>query len=145
MIKKFHRLLKGHIWDAGQCREKESDIVEKYPDGRSQIRFKTVKPTDINSFMSQLLGYWNRCLKELWINPLIAVAACNLDFLCIHPFSDGDGRVSRLLFLLQCCHLGYDVGRYISIERVIEQNKERYYETLEMSSQGWHQRNHNPW
>lgn len=145
MVKEFHRLVKGHIWDAGQYREKESDIVEKYPDGRSRIRFKTVKPTDINSFMSQLLSYWTRCLKERWIHPLIAVAACNLDFLCIHPFRDGNGRVSRLLFLLQCYYLGYDVGRYISIERVIEQNKERYYETLEMSSQGWHQRNHNPW
>jgi Fic family protein len=76
---------------------------------------------------------------------LIALAAFNLDFLCIHPFRDGNGRVSRLLLLLQCYHLGHDVGRYISLERLIEQNKDRYYETLEQSSQGWHEGKHDPW
>ena len=73
------------------------------------------------------------------------MAAFNLDFLCIHPFRDGNGRVSRLLLLLQCYHLGYEVGRYVSLERLIEQNKERYYETLEQSSAGWHQGRHDPW
>jgi hypothetical protein len=69
----------------------------------------------------------------------------NLDFLCIHPFRDGNGRVSRLLLLLQCYHLGYEVGRFISLERVIEENKERYYETLAQSSEGWHEGQHTPW
>ena len=69
----------------------------------------------------------------------------SLDFLCIHPFRDGNGRVSRLLLLLQCYHLGFEVGRYISLERLIEQNKERYYETLEQSSQSWHEGKHDPW
>jgi Fic family protein len=64
---------------------------------------------------------------------------------CIHPFRDGNGRVSRLLMLLQCYHLGIEVGRYISLERLIEQNKERYYETLAQSSQGWHDGRHDPW
>jgi Fic family protein len=73
------------------------------------------------------------------------LVAFNLDFLCIHPFRDGNGRVSRLLLLLQCYHLGLEVGRYISLERLIEQNKERYYETLEQSSQGWHEGKHDPW
>jgi len=77
--------------------------------------------------------------------PLLALAAFNLDFLCIHPFRDGNGRVSRLLLLLQCYHLGFDVGRYISLERIIEENKERYYETLEESSRGWHSGRHDPW
>lgn len=76
---------------------------------------------------------------------MIALAAFNLDFLCIHPFRDGNGRVSRLLLLLQCYSRGYEVGRYISLERLIEQNKERYYETLEQSSQGWHEGKHDPW
>ena len=76
---------------------------------------------------------------------MIALAAFNLDFLCIHPFRDGNGRVSRLMLLLQCYHLGFEVGRYISLERLIEQNKERYYETLEQSSQGWHEGKHDPW
>jgi Fic family protein len=73
------------------------------------------------------------------------MATFNLDFLCIHPFRDGNGRVSRLLLLLQCYHLGYEVGHYISLERLIEQNKERYYETLEKSSEGWQEGKHNPW
>jgi len=76
---------------------------------------------------------------------LILLAGANLDFLCVHPFRDGNGRVSRLLMLLQCYHLGFEVGRYISLERLIEENKERYYETLEESSQGWHEGKHDPW
>jgi len=73
------------------------------------------------------------------------MCAFNLDFLCIHPFRDGNGRTSRLLFVQQCYHLGLEVGRYISLERVIEQNKERYYETLQGSSAGWHGGKHDPW
>ncbi|HNR99594.1 MAG TPA: Fic family protein [Planctomycetota bacterium] len=69
----------------------------------------------------------------------------NLDFLCIHPFRDGNGRVSRLLFLLSCYHCGIEAGRYVSLERLIEQNKERYYEVLEQSSQRWHGGTHDPW
>ncbi|MBF0159352.1 MAG: Fic family protein [Magnetococcales bacterium] len=76
---------------------------------------------------------------------MLALAAFNLDFLCIHPFRDGNGRVSRLLWLLQSDQLGYQVGRYISLERLVEQNKDRYYETLEQSSQGWHDGKHDPW
>src|SRR5437764_69747 len=68
-----------------------------------------------------------------------------LDFLCIHPFRDGNGRVSRLLMLLLCYYAGAEVGRYISIERLIEENKQRYYETLELSSKDWHEGKHNPW
>jgi Fic family protein len=83
--------------------------------------------------------------KVLCSTSLIAAVAVNLDFLCIHPFRDGNGRVSRLLLLLQCYHLGYEVGRYISLERLIERNRERYYETLEASSQRWHQGRHDPW
>ena len=69
----------------------------------------------------------------------------NLDFLCIHPFRDGNGRVSRLLLLLQSYHIGLEVGRYVSLERVIEENKDRYYETLEQSSQRWHEGTHDRW
>ncbi|HVN24480.1 MAG TPA: Fic family protein [Syntrophorhabdales bacterium] len=63
----------------------------------------------------------------------------------IHPFRDGNGRVSRLLLLLQCYHLGYEVGRYISLERLIEESKERYYETLEQSSVWWHEGKNDAW
>ena len=95
--------------------------------------------------MRELIELWNRSLDERWVHPLIGLAAFNLDFLCIHPFRDGNGRVSRLLLLLQCYHLGYEVGRYISLERLIEQNKERYYETLEQSSLRWQEGKHDPW
>lgn len=84
-------------------------------------------------------------MRERWVHPLIALGAFNLDFLCIHPFRDGNGRVSRLLLLLQLYHLGFEVGHYISIERLIEENKERYFETLEQGSQGWHEGKHDPW
>jgi len=88
---------------------------------------------------------WDRGLRERWIHPLILLGALNLDFLCIHPFRDGNGRVSRLVLLLGCYHLGLDVGRYISLERTIEENKERYYETLALSSRGWDTGRHDAW
>ena len=139
-IRKLHRLTRGDISDAGKYKDKDSNIIEKYPDGRERVRFRAVPAAKTS---------WSRCgiapFDERWVHPLITLASFNLDFLCIHPFRDGNGRVSRLLFLLQCYHLGYEVGRYISLERLIEENKERYYETLEQSSQGWHQGKHNPW
>ena len=95
--------------------------------------------------MREMIELWNRCMEERWVHPFIALAAFNLDFLCIHPFRDGNGRVSRLLLLLQCYHFGFGVGRYISLERLIEQNKGRYYETLEQSSLPWQEGKHNPW
>jgi Fic family protein len=144
-ILKLHRTIRGDISDAGKYKEKDGDIIEKYSDGRERVRFKTVEATRAQVAMGQLIELWKDCLDEKWVHPLIALAAFNLDFLCIHPFRDGNGRVSRLLLLLQCYHLGYEVGRYISIERLIEQNKERYYETLEQSSQGWHEGKHDPW
>ena len=144
-VLRFHKLAKGVIWDAGKYKERTSDIIERYPDGTIRIRFKTVTPDKIPLYMSELTDRWSQCLRERWVHPLIAMAAFNLDFLCIHPFRDGNGRVSRLLLLLQCYHLGYEAGRYISIERIIEQSKDRYYETLEQSSQGWHEGKHDPW
>src|SRR5436309_5624285 len=95
--------------------------------------------------MTELVELWHQGLRERWLPPLCLLAAFNLDFLCIHPFRDGNGRVSRLLILLQCYRLGYEAGRYISLERLIEQNKDRYYETLELSSRGWHECEHDPW
>ena len=145
LILNLHRLSRGNIWDAGQYKEREVDIIEKLPDGRQRVRFKTVPAADTRKYLRQLVELWDQSMMERRTHPLIALTAFNLDFLCIHPFRDGNGRVSRLLLLLQSYHLGYEVGRYISLERLIEQNKERYYETLEASSQGWHQGEHDPW
>ena len=141
----LHKLTRGEIWDAGKYKEKDGDIIEKYPDGRERVRFKTVKASDTHRYMKELIAKWNDCIKQRAVHPLIALAAFNLDFLCIHPFRDGNGRVSRLLLLLQCYHLGYEAGRWISLERLIEENKERYYETLERSSQHWHEGKQYPW
>jgi Fic family protein len=144
-ILQLHRLCRGEIWDAGKFKKEESDIMEKFPDGRVRVRFKTVPAAKTPAAVRKLVKLWNECLREQKVHPLIALAASNLDFLCIHPFRDGNGRVSRLLLLLQSYQLGYEVGRYISLERLIEENKERYYETLESSSNGWHDGKHNPW
>ena len=144
-ILKLHQMSRGEIWDAGKYKEKNVNIIEKLPGGRERVRFKTVEASKTLAFMGKLIESWRDSLKEKNVQPLIALAAFNLDFLCIHPFRDGNGRVSRLLLLLQCYSLGYEVGRYISLERLIEQNKERYYETLEQSSQKWYEGKHDPW
>lgn len=144
-IRQLHALARGQVWDAGQYKEKDGDIIERYPDGRERIRFRTVSAAETPAGMADLVRDWQRCREEGWMPSLIALAAFNLDFLCIHPFRDGNGRVSRLLWLLQSYQSGYEVGRYISLERLVEQNKDRYYETLETSSQGWHEGRHDPW
>lgn len=144
-ILRLHTLSRGQLGDAGQYKQRDSDIIERYPNGRSRVRFKTVSAAETPQFLRQLVAEWEECLAARTIHPLIAIAAFNLDFLCIHPFRDGNGRVSRLLLLLQLYHPGYEVGRYISLERLIEQNKARYYETLEQSSQDWHEGKHDPW
>jgi Fic family protein len=144
-IKKLHKLCRGEIWDAGAYKEKDVDIIQTYADGRSRVRFKTVPASKTPKAMAGMIELWSRGMKEKWLPPLALAAALNLDFLCIHPFRDGNGRVSRLLFLLACYHCGIEAGRYISLERLIEQNKERYYEVLEQSSQRWHEGKHDPW
>ena len=144
-ILRLHAMTRGQIWDAGIYKEKDGDIIEKYPDGTERLRFRTVPAAQTKSAMNQLIDDWSACAEEQRIPPAIALAAFNLDFLCIHPFRDGNGRVSRLLWLLQSYHCGFEVGKYISLERLVEQNKDRYYETLEQSSLGWHEGKHDPW
>ena len=142
---KLHSLARGDIWDAGRFKERDGDIIERYPNGETRVRFRTVPAVDTPERMGDLFDLWKRCVRERWVAEVVAMAAYNLDFLCIHPFRDGNGRVSRLMLLMQSYRLGYEVGRYISLERIIEQNKERYYETLEQSSVGWHEGSHDPW
>lgn len=144
-IKRLHKLGRGEIWDAGAYKEKDVDIIQKYADGRSRVRFKTVPAKRTPQCMAEMIELWDRGMREKWVHPLVLTAALNLDFLCIHPFRDGNGRVARLLFLLGCYHCGLEAGRYISLERLIEQNKERYYEVLEQSSARWHEGRHDPW
>ena len=144
-ILRLHHLTRGDIWDSAKYKDKNGDIIETFPDGRSRVRFKTVSAGKTPRFMREITELYDEAIKNHKIPPLVLLGAFNLDFLCIHPFRDGNGRVSRLLLLLQCYHLGFEVGRYISLERLIEDNKERYYETLEQSSHGWHEGKHDPW
>jgi len=141
----LHRLNRGDIWDAGRYKDKPVDIIEKHADGRQTVRFRSLAPEKTPEAVKEMVELWDRGLRERWIHPLILLGALNLDFLCIHPFRDGNGRVSRLVLLLGCYHLGLDVGRYISLERTIEENKERYYETLALSSRGWETGRHDAW
>jgi Fic family protein len=146
-IKELHRLCRGEIWDAGKWKEKDNDIIRKYPNGRIEVIFKPASAIETPEMISQLCLAYRNSNTQLKYPDLFAIACMVLDFLCIHPFRDGNGRVSRLLTLLALYQNGYEVGKYISLERIIEQSKETYYESLNKSSQKWHQANHDffPW
>jgi len=144
-ILKLHSLSRNALGDAGQYKQSENDIIEVLPDGTRKVRFRPVRAKDTPKSMRELIARWDELKAQRTVHPMIAMCAFNLDFLCIHPFRDGNGRTSRLLFLLLSYHLGFEVGRYISFERLIEQSKDRYYETLKLSSQGWHEGKHDPW
>ena len=144
-ILQLHRFCRGDIWDAGKYKQKNIDIIQKYSNGSQRIRFKTASPEKTPLMIRKTISFWQEGMNEKCMHSLILMGALNLDFLCIHPFRDGNGRISRLLLLLNCYHIGIEVGRYISIERLIEINKERYYETLEESSFRWHEGKHDPW
>lgn len=144
-VKTLHKLSRGEIWDAGAYKEKGVDIIQTYADGRRRVRFKSLSPKETPRAMAETVELWQRGMREQWVPSLVLAAALNLDFLCIHPFRDGNGRTSRLLFLLACYHCGIEAGRYVSLERLIEENKERYYEVLEQSSRRWHEGKHDPW
>ena len=147
VIKELHRLCRGEIWDAGKWKEKDNDIIRRYPDGRVEVVFKPVSTAETPDMINQLCLAYKNSVNQLSYPDIYAIACLVLDFLCIHPFRDGNGRVSRLLTLLALYQHGYQAGKYISIERIIEQSKETYYESLNKSSQKWHQSRHNifPW
>lgn len=144
-ILRLHALSCAGAWDAGKFKVKPVDIIQTYPDGSSRIRFQTVAPEDVERYLNQTIDSYEETLREGRIPPLVALAAFNLDFLCIHPFRDGNGRVSRLLLLLMLYKLGYEAGRYISIEKMIESTKTQYYDSLELSSVNWHTGKHDAW
>lgn len=146
-IKELHRLCRGESWDAGKWKEKDNDIIRKYPDGRVEVIFKPVSAAKTPEMMKQLCLSYEHSISQLKYPDLYAVACLVLDLLSIHPFRDGNGRVSRLLTLLALYQHSFMVGKYISLERIVEQSKETYYETLNKSSQKWHEAKHNviPW
>lgn len=129
----------------GHWKQTNNNIVERNPDGSiDRIRFETVPAVQTPQAMDLLVTRYADAIGPLAMEPMVVVPLAILDFLCIHPFSDGNGRVARLATLLLLYHHGYQVGRYISLERIIEESKKTYYEALEASSQGWHQGEHDP-
>ena len=136
-----------HAHVGGQWKTADNEISEIYPDGRKRIRFIPSNAFETPSAMEKLVKGFQQNITDWNVEPLIVIPAAILDFLCIHPFRDGNGRTARLITLLLLYHFDYQVGRYISLERIFEESKESYYETLETSSQGWHEARHNimPW
>jgi len=147
VLKRLHRTAQQGIRDAGQWKQIANEIVEFRPGGSPIVRFRPVSVAETPAAIDELCLSYRHALTQENIPPLVAVAALVLDFLCIHPFRDGNGRVARLLTLLAVYHHGFEVGRYISLERLIEESKDDYYEALFRSSQGWHEGQHDllPW
>ncbi|HZU38623.1 MAG TPA: Fic family protein [Gemmataceae bacterium] len=111
---RLHSVSRGGIGDAGEYKQSENDIIEVHPGGRREVRFRTGRAADTPASMTELIKIWDELHLLRTVHPIIALAVLNLDFLCIHPFRDGNGRVSRLLLSLSCYHAGMEVGRYIS-------------------------------
>jgi Fic family protein len=136
---RLHGLAQGGTsGDAGQWKRSQNEIIEIYPNGRREVRFQPLEPRLVPSAIQELCLSYREAIQQEKVVALLAVAGLTLDFLCIHPFRDGNGRVSRLLTLLALYHQGYVVGRYVSLERLVEQTKESYYQGLKDSSAGWH-------
>ncbi len=136
-IQQLHRLCMADSGDAGQWKRKDNEIIRKTSAGEVEIIYRPLSAALTPKAVRQLCLAYRHSLEQEKIPSLYAVACLILDFLCIHPFRDGNGRVSRLLTLLAFYQQGFDVGRYISLERIIEQTKETYYESLNKSSRQW--------
>ncbi len=122
---------------AGQYKNADNLIMEIAPDGTRSIKFRPTPAEETKTAMQQLeLAYLDAC-GNAKINQLLLIPCVILDFLCIHPFGDGNGRMSRLLSLLLLYKNGFDVGKYISFEEQINNYKAQYYEALHLSSEGW--------
>lgn len=139
VLLQLHRdLYKFSSAKGGNYKNTDNVIEEILPDGTKYIRFKPVDAFSTPSYMERLcVEYLKEVVKEE-VEPLVLIAGFILDFLCIHPFNDGNGRMSRLLTLLLLYKSGFEVGRFISLEKIIEDSKETYYEALNKSSMLWH-------
>lgn len=148
LILDFHRRMYALTPEkGGRWKEKDNAIIEVRADGRRVVRFRPISALATPEHVKRLCELYHRTVDERQIEPLLLIASLVLDFECIHPFQDGNGRVGRLLTLLLLYQAGYEAGRYISLERIVEETRETYYETLHRSSQGWHEGRHDlrPW
>ena len=148
VIRQLHGMVYRYMpQPGGNWKAANNDIIERHPDGRSRIRFRPVGAHLTPMAMTDLVDRFSQALDQHLADPLVLAPLAFLDFLCVHPFADGNGRMARLLTLQLLYHFDYSVGRFISLERIFEESKESYYETLEASSQGWHGAAHDttPW
>jgi len=133
--------------DAGHWKGLDNEVEEKLPDGTRVVRFTPVSAALTPQAMHDLHRELRRALDAALYEPLLLCAAYILDFTVIHPFRDGNGRMSRLITLWLLYIVGHDVGRYVSLEKLIDGSKETYYEALGRSTTGWHDGEHDlqPW
>ena len=127
----------------GKFKSSDNIIAEVGRNGKKSIRFKPVPAWQTAESINDLCSAFNEIIESENVDPLLLIPMFILDFLCIHPFDDGNGRMSRLLMLLLLYRSGYIVGKYISLEKIIENSKESYYEVLKESSYGWHENENN--
>ena len=148
-IRQLHERLYRYLpAPGGRYKATQNDIVEKDPAGSIvRVRFSPTSPVETPGAMRALIEGYAGAIDRDDLPPVLTVGLAVLDFLCVHPFPDGNGRTARLLTLLLLYHHGYDVGRYVSLERIIEESRDGYYDALERSSVGWHEDAHEarPW
>lgn len=140
VIQRLHALSQGSSSsDAGQWKGRDNEIIEILPSGEKRIRFVPTSAKDTPKAMEALCRGYREANDDERVPPLLLVATFVLDLLCIHPFRDGNGRVSRLATTLLLQNHGFHVARYISLERLIEESKADYYRVLGECSRGWHE------
>lgn len=138
VIRKLHAFAQGGATgDAGEWKKRDNEIIEILPGGERRVRFVPVSARRTPHTMDLLCRNYRQACDDEKIPPLLIVAAFVFDFLCVHPFRDGNGRVSRLLTTLLLQSHGFQVSRYISLERLVERSREEYYRVLGECSRGW--------
>lgn len=140
-ILQLHKILYSHMNNpmAGRTKSVQNYISATYPDGHVETLFTPLAPYDTPEALNRICEEYNRVIGNMEVEPLIAIPIFIHDFLCIHPFNDGNGRMSRLLTTLLLYRNGFYVGKYISLEAKIAKNKDLYYNALGQTQIGWHE------
>lgn len=140
-ILQLHKILYSHMnnFMAGKTKNVQNYISATYPDGHVQVLFTPMAPCETPEAIDKICEEYNLAIGNMELEPLILIPVFIHDFLCIHPFNDGNGRMSRLLTTLLLYRNGFYVGRYISLEGKIAKNKDLYYDALSRSQNGWHE------
>jgi Fic family protein len=145
-ILQLHKIMYSHMNNpiAGQTKNVQNYISAAYPDGHTKILFTPLAPFETPEALDRICEEYNRVIGNMEVEPLIAIPVFIHDFLCIHPFNDGNGRMSRLLTTLLLYRNEFYVGKYISLEAKIAQAKDLYYDALSRSQDGWHEGREDP-